>query len=220
MVTTEGKSLTRVRLGRGVLKRPWGILVTATLLGFLLLGSTPAQAAPRGPNRTQANYEITFMKEMIAHHHMAVMMSEVCVERQDIRPELRNLCQQIIAAQEREIAMMQSWLRQWYGIDYQPHEDMDHEEMSRMLAEMRAMSPAEFERFFLEDMIVHHAGALQPARQCKGRAFHSELEALCRDIVRVQVDEIELMRRWLCEWFGECNFHIDPHRRRAMHGVS
>ncbi len=209
----------RMPLARAV-RRLCAALITTAVITLTLLGPSPAQAAPRGPNRTQADYEITFMKEMIAHHHMAVMMSEVCVERQDIRPELRELCRQILVTQNREISMMQSWLRQWYGIDYQPHEDMDHEEMARMLAEMRAMSPAEFERFFLEDMIVHHAGALQPARQCKGKAFHSELEALCRDIIRVQVDEIELMRRWLCEWFGECNFHIDPHRRRAMHGVS
>lgn len=184
----------------------------------LLLPAAAAGAAAPAPNDTIARYEIQFMREMIAHHHMAVMTSQLCVEREDIRPELRQLCREIIVAQQREIAAMQSWLRQWYGVDYQPHEDMDHEEMSRMLAEMRAMSAAEFERFFLEDMIVHHAGALQPARQCQGKAFHDELASLCRDIVRVQVAEIELMRQWLCDWFGECNFHIDPHRRRAMHG--
>lgn len=213
-------SLQPFGFARVVKRVPLALAATTLATLTLLAPAAPARAAAPARNQNIARYEIQFMQEMIAHHHIAVMMAQVCVERQDIRPELRQLCRDIIVAQEREIAAMQSWLRQWYGIEYQPHQDMNHEEMARMLAEMRAMSPREFERFFLEDMIVHHAGALQPARQCKGRAFHSELEALCRDIVRVQVDEIELMRRWLCEWFGECNFHIDPHRRRAMHGVS
>ena len=189
-----------------------------TIASVMALGRpTPAEARRQAPNARTARYEIEFMKSMIAHHHMAVMMSEVCVERQDIRAELRDLCQDIIEAQEREIALMQSWLREWYGVDYEPHEDMDHEEMTRMLEEMRAMSPEEFERFFLEDMIVHHAAALQPARQCRGRAFHNELASLCDDIIRVQRAEIALMREWLCEWFGECNFWVDPQRRREMH---
>lgn len=213
-------TLNQMRLARGAaISRVRLALAAATVATLTLLAlAAPTQAAAPAPNENIARYEIRFMREMIAHHHMAVMMAEVCVERHDIRPELRQLCADIIAAQEREIAAMQSWLRQWYGVEYQPHEDMDHEEMSRMLAAMRAMSPREFERFFLEDMIVHHAGALQPARQCKGKASHEELESLCRDIIRFQVAEIDLMRQWLCEWFGECNFHVDPHRRRAMHG--
>lgn len=87
-----------------------------------------------------------------------------------------------------------------------------------MLDMMRAMPAAEFERAFLEDIVVHHSGALQPARQCKGKADHPQLEELCRDNVEVQVAEIDQMRAWRCAWFGECNYHVDPHRRRAMHG--
>lgn len=194
--------------------------IAATALGALLFGgaASPVAAQEGRPNRTIAAYEITFLEEMAHHHHMAVMMSMVCVERAaELRPELVAMCREIIETQTRETAMMLSWLRSWYGISYSPHEDMGPE-MMEMLNEMRAMSPAEFERFFLEDMIVHHAAALQPARQCQGKAYHEELASLCRDIVEVQVGEIDLMREWLCEWFGECHYHIDPHRRRAMHG--
>ena len=190
------------------------------MLLFVVGGrAAPAEAARSTPNDTKATYEIKFLREMIAHHHMAVMMTQVCLARaSELRPELVELCAQIDEAQQGEISMMQWWLRQWYGITgYNPHEEMGPE-MMQMVEDMQSMAPEEFERFFLEDMIVHHAGALQPARQCKGKAFHGELKELCGDITRVQVGEIERMRQLLCEWFGDCSFHIDPHRRRAMHG--
>lgn len=203
--------------------RPRLVAAVMAALAALLFAvggrAVSAEAAAPAPNDTKAAYEITFLKEMIAHHHMAVMMTQVCIARSaELRPELVDMCRQIDTAQQGEISMMQWWLGQWYGITgYNPHEEMGPE-MMEMIEAMQAMSPAEFERFFLEDMIVHHAGALQPARQCQGKATHGELKQLCSDIVRVQVGEIEMMRQWLCEWFGDCSFHIDPHRRRAMHG--
>jgi len=156
---------------------------------------------------------------MTVHHHMAVMMSEVCVERSsELRESLVELCRGIVDAQMREISMMQSWLGEWYGItDFDPHALMDPA-MMEMHDRMRAMPAAAFERMFLEEMIVHHAAALQPARQCRGKAAHQELKSLCADIVRVQVAEIATMRQWLCEWFGVCHYHVDPHRRRSAHG--
>lgn len=217
-MTTEPTS-PPARSEASVVPRLATAIAAAALVSFLIGGSaSPVAAQPGGPNRSIADYEVTFLEEMSHHHHMAVMMSMVCVERAaQLRPELVTLCREIIDTQNRETAMMLSWLRSWYGVSYSPHEDMGPG-MMEMLARMRAMSPAEFERFFLEDMIVHHAAALQPARQCQGKAYHEELASLCRDIVEVQVGEIDLMREWLCQWFGECHFHIDPHHRRAMHG--
>lgn len=202
-----------------MLRRITAATVTAVLVVFAFGPGAPAFATTAARNGTSAGYEVTFMKRMILHHHMAIMMSEVCAERAgELRPELVEVCEQIIETQHDEVAMMQAWLEQWYGVTgFNPHHEMGSE-MMEMVGAMRAMSPADFERFFLEEMIVHHSGALQPARQCQGRARHTELEDLCRDIVEMQVAEIEQMRAWLCEWFGECNYHVDPHRRRAMHG--
>lgn len=218
-MTTDPTLPTARSTGWYLLPRLAAALAAAALVAVLSGGvASPVGAQEGAPNRTIAAYEVKFLEEMAHHHHMAVMMSMVCVERAaELRPELAALCREIIATQNRETAMMLSWLRSWYGISYSPHEDMGPE-MMEMMEDMRAMSPAEFERFFVEDMIVHHAAALQPARQCQGKAYHEELASLCRDIVEVQVGEIDLMREWLCQWFGECNFHIDPHRRRAMHG--
>lgn len=137
------------------------------------------------PTPSTAAYERQFLQDMAVHHHHAVMMSLPCTEREDIRAELQQFCEGIIELQEREIQDMLSWLSEWYGIDdFEPHEQMDQEEMSRMLTEMFAMSPADFERFFLKEMIAHHDDAIA-------------LSALPRQGVPRRV-EVALQRHRLC----------------------
>lgn len=215
MTPTPFTTLPRWR--EGARRRLPAALAAAALMGFLVVGAgLPAEAAAPAPNATKAAFEISFMKEMIMHHHMAVMMAEVCAERTDVRPELRDLCEEIVTAQNTEIADMQAWLSGWYGVGYDPMDEMDPDEMMAEMEAMRAMPAAEFERFFLEQMIAHHTAALQPARQCSGKASHTQLKDLCRGIVSAQVGEIRLMRSWLCHWYDECNFRVDRNGAMAM----
>jgi uncharacterized protein (DUF305 family) len=58
------------------------------------------------------NFDEAFLKEMIPHHQMAVMMAQMLLSGSQ-RPEMVQLGQDIIAAQEAEIEQMQSWLRSW-----------------------------------------------------------------------------------------------------------
>jgi len=60
-------------------------------------------------------FEIAFMEMMIKHHAKAVKEGEHCLERA-YHEELRQLCENIIATQTEEIALMQAWLCAWYGI--------------------------------------------------------------------------------------------------------
>ena len=61
-----------------------------------------------------ASFEVEFMEMMIRHHRKAVVEGEMCIRRA-YHEELRELCEAIVEAQTAEIALMQSWLCQWYG---------------------------------------------------------------------------------------------------------
>ena len=157
-------------------------------------------ASSPAPSQRTARYEIDFMQDMIDHHAMAVMMAEMCVDKA-VHKELRRLCQDIIAAQSAEIEQMQTWLQEWYGISYEPQMKPSDE---RMMEQMAALSPEEFEIEFLQMMIEHHEKAIREGETCLRRAYHPELIELCENIIETQTAEIELMQEWLCEWYGIC----------------
>ena len=157
-------------------------------------------SAEPAPTSAQRNFEIKFMTDMIDHHRMAIMTSQLCVEKA-VHAELRALCREIIAAQQAEIQQMQTWLQDWYGITYTP--EMKQSGM-RMLEKLAAMSAEEFEVAFMEMMIKHHAKAVKEGEHCLDKAYHAELKQLCQNIVETQTEEIALMQSWLCAWYGIC----------------
>ena len=158
-----------------------------------------ASSAAASQNGT-AQYEIRFMQDMIDHHAMAVETAQLCVERA-VHEELRELCEQIIAAQSREIGMMQRWLEQWYGISYEPQMKPGDQ---RMIEELASLSGADFEIAFMQMMIEHHEAAIREGETCLDRANHRELRRLCENIIATQSAEIEQMQTWLCEWYRIC----------------
>lgn len=165
---------------------------------LLALTSVASWAEMPAPEATAAKYEIRFMEDMIDHHAMAVMTAEMCLDKA-VHPELRTLCETIIATQTQEIEMMQSWLSSWYGITYMPEMTM-----TGQMKKLASLSGAEFEIEFMQMMIRHHLGAIREASHCVERAYHADLQSLCEDIITAQAAEIEMMREWLCEWYGIC----------------
>ena len=171
-----------------------GTLLTA--LSFLAAAYADAPA----PKRSQARYEVSFMKMMIDHHNMAVEMARLC-EGRTVNPELQQMCEDIITAQSTEIAEMQSWLNNWYGVQHEPAMKPKDE---RMLARLAALQGEEFELAFMPALMKHHSIALVRARQCQQRAFHEELIAMCQMMEEMQTAEINQLREWLCQWYQKC----------------
>lgn len=175
----------------------------------LALACALALAAPLtlladGPasSRAQSQYEVRYMTGMIDHHAMAVHMSEACLANA-VHEELQTLCAEMIAAQQQEIMMLQEWLQSWYGITHVP--DMTPG-MQQQMDRLAQLSGADFEMTFLKTMIRHHWGAVVASSVCVDAAYHPELVNMCADVIEMQVAEITLMRTWLCEWYGLCNY--------------
>lgn len=161
---------------------------------------TVTASSAGAPTPSASNFEVKFMTDMIDHHHMAVMMAELCTAKAT-HPQLPSLCEGIRSAQLAEIAQMQTWLQAWYSVLYEPVMKPGDENMMERLA---SLNDAEFEVAFMEMMIRHHEKAIKEGRACLDKGYHSELRSLCENIVRTQSAEIAQMQAWLCQWYGEC----------------
>lgn len=63
--------------------------------------------------KNASDFDAEFIRQMIPHHRMAVMMSRMALNRAN-RPEIRNLAQSIINSQTAEIRQMGQWYQAWY----------------------------------------------------------------------------------------------------------
>jgi uncharacterized protein (DUF305 family) len=62
--------------------------------------------------KTASDFDKEFVRQMVPHHQMAVMMAQMAINRAT-RPEIRTLSQSIIKSQNAEIAQMQRWQIAW-----------------------------------------------------------------------------------------------------------
>ncbi len=58
-------------------------------------------------------FDKEFIEQMIPHHQMAVMMAQM-LSRSTNRPEMKQLAENIISAQTKEINQMREWYNAWY----------------------------------------------------------------------------------------------------------
>ena len=76
------------------------------------------------------------------------------------------------------------------------------ETMTGMSASLEGKTGDEFDRAFIDEMITHHEGAVDMARQALQHAKHNEIKKMAQDIIDAQTKEIDTMRTWLQEWYG------------------
>lgn len=75
--------------------------------------------------------------------------------------------------------------------------------MMDMTARLRGKSGDELDKIFLEDMIVHHQGAVDMAKLLAAGSKRPEMQKFAADIIRVQSGEIEQMKAWEKSWFED-----------------
>lgn len=83
-----------------------------------------------------------------------------------------------------------------------PDGSMMSNSMADMTAGLQGKTGDEFDRAFIEEMIVHHEGAVAMAQQALQSAKHDEIKQMAQDIISAQTGEITTMRGWLQAWYG------------------
>jgi len=158
--------------------------------------------------------DVQFVQGMIPHHEGAIEMAEL-VEGRTERQELINLANEIIEVQDEEISQLRGMLDRMGADEMSMGDmgdmgDMDHGDMDGMddmgmmdaasMDELRQSEGDDFDRRFMEAMIVHHEGAIDMAERVRAEGRDDQVAALADDVIAAQETEIGQMRQWLQEW--------------------
>jgi uncharacterized protein (DUF305 family) len=77
--------------------------------------------------------------------------------------------------------------------------------MASMMAEMNEALAGkkgnEFDKAFIDEMIVHHQGAIDMAKLALTNANHQEIKDLANAIIKAQTEEIDQMKAWRASWY-------------------
>jgi uncharacterized protein (DUF305 family) len=141
-----------------------------------------------------------FTMMMIPHHEQAIEMSDTILAKADIDQSVLELAQQIKDAQAPEIELMQDWLDEWGHSSPADMGGMDHGDGMMSQDDMDALEAAEGDdaaRLFLEQMIVHHEGAIEMAENELDQGADPEVLDLAQRIIDSQTSEIVTMKELL-----------------------
>ncbi len=78
--------------------------------------------------------------------------------------------------------------------------DMDSM-MEGMMTSLEGKTGDTFDKAFIEEMIVHHEGAVLMAQKVLEVSKRPELITLANNIISAQTSEINQMKTWLSLWF-------------------
>lgn len=191
------KSNALSSLTKGVVFRLF-LSLALTFGTALAVATRPVAASEPAPRNRLTILEIRLMRDLIDGHNFAVQMAQVCVGKAT-RQELKSICEQVIEAQQQEIQTMQSWLNNWYGINYIP---TPNKFSMNVLRQLQALNGSDFEIAFMETLTSHHWGAIEFGAEIIDRAYHQEFVNLATNVVTTQVGEINRLRSMLKEVYG------------------
>ena len=160
-----------------------------------------------------ASYDLRFIDGMIVHHQGAVVMAQDALEKSQ-RPEIKQLAEEIITAQNQEIAQMQQWRSAWYpdagDTPMAYHAEMNHtmemtpeQKQAMMMSMDLGAADAEFDLRFINGMIPHHEGAVVMAQDALQKSQRPEMKELAEEIIQTQETEINQMKQWRQAWYNK-----------------
>lgn len=166
-----------------------------------------SSSSPSSSSTVTADFndaDVMFAQMMIPHHQQAIEMADMILNKEGIDPGVLTLASDIKAAQQPEIDQLQSWLDEWGADmpDMDSMEGMDHGGgmMSEDdMAALEAATGAEASRLFLEQMTMHHEGAIEMAQDEVDNGQNPDAVEMAQTIVDTQTAEIAQMQELLAQ---------------------
>lgn len=148
-------------------------------------------------HQASQSLDLSFIDAMILHHEGAISMAQQALEQAE-HDELKQMAQEIISAQEAEIAQLQAWRTAWYP---------DVALTAGMGMDMGTMEVAggdqPFDLRFIDAMIPHHEGAIRMAQETLTGAEHGEIKQMAQAIIDAQQAEIAQLQEWRAAWYPD-----------------
>ncbi|WP_241387710.1 DUF305 domain-containing protein [Rhodococcus sp. CH91] len=176
---------------------------TSATTTSVISGSATGEATSADHNQA----DVMFSEMMIPHHAQAIEMSDMLLAKDGIPEPVRSLAEEIKAAQQPEVEQFEVWLEEWgmpmpgsdgAGTGGHHMDEMPHMDGMMTAQDMEALSEAQgtdAARLFLDQMIVHHEGAIEMAQDETENGQFPETVELARTIADTQQNEIDTMRQ-------------------------
>ncbi|GGB60803.1 DUF305 domain-containing protein [Deinococcus soli (ex Cha et al. 2016)] len=170
-------------------------------LAAAVLGVFSAALWPRSP--TEGSADVTFARDMSAHHAQAVNMSVTLFDRAR-DPAVKRLAQDILLTQQAQIGHMGGWLMAWgrplSGIEapmagmHRAHMGLASPEQERAL---QSLPIDQAETQYLTLMRRHHQGGVAMARGALKRVQRPEVQAFAQRVIVSQASEVRAIEAML-----------------------
>jgi uncharacterized protein (DUF305 family) len=180
------------------------LIAVAVVVGF---GGDDNNTASASGNSADA----ALIADMTAHHQGAIEMARIAKERAE-HAEIRQLADDIVAAQEGEISVMKTIRDDMHnmGEHGDGHMGMSEAEMGMDMDPAMLNDAEPFDRAFIDMMVPHHQGAVAMANQLLKDGEQPALRKMAQDIIDAQTKEIAQMRQWRMAWYGAAEGSDDP----------
>jgi uncharacterized protein (DUF305 family) len=197
-------------------KKPWPALLAAVaLVAVIAAGCGNDDDSGSMPGSSGNETDAAFVADMTTHHQGAIDMAKLAQMKAD-HAEIRTFADDIITAQEGEIAAMKAVREDMHamGMHDGGHMGMSEHEMG-MDTDMAALERAKpFDKAFIDAMVPHHEGAIAMARTELDNGTQPGLRRMAKDIIGAQTNEIAQLKQWRKAWYGSAKVPTD----RSGHG--
>lgn len=187
--------------------------LAGVLVGIVLtIIFAPMWGGIMGPKNVMGSIDSHFIEQMIPHHDDAITMASLALQKAQ-HQEIKQLAEDINRTQSQEIQTMKDWYKEWYGkevpdaflhLGHGMGSGMMHMGMMGDSTDIDELKTApDFDKAFIEEMIPHHQMAVMMAQMLLQSTIRPEMKQLAKDIIEAQTREINSMREWYRQWYGQ-----------------